>query len=216
MCWLDFTCSLCGHSTSSHNWTKEPQMAFAYATKQLCAYKHRCIEMMKSRTIYLCFPAHDCSIILVKTKQKNFNRTPEGAAVFPTATQSLNNSRVYIKYILVLTRYRINCLPWRRSLQIGKTHCSNLCFMLAEQAITANIPGVCDVFIFLRGQVWASEGSYIVEKQAEGTATTREGLSFLCANISDISFQLLEQEDKRNLLFPDDHLAPLIYNFCIK
>jgi hypothetical protein len=67
-------------------------MAFAYSTKQPCAYKHRCREMMKPITIYLCFPAHDRYMILIKTKQRDFNKTPGGAAVFPRAAQCLNNS----------------------------------------------------------------------------------------------------------------------------
>lgn len=77
--------------------------------KQPCAYKHSCIKIMKSRTIYLFFPTHYCYMISMETKQGSFNMTPGGAAVFLNTTQGLNNS-IYIKYLWVLTRCRVNCL----------------------------------------------------------------------------------------------------------
>lgn len=47
---------------------------------------------MKSRIIYLSFPTHYRYMILMETKQGNFNMTPGGAAVFLNTTQGLNNS----------------------------------------------------------------------------------------------------------------------------
>lgn len=149
----------------------------------------------------------------METKQRNLNVTPGGAAVFLKAAQGLNHS-VYIKYLSVLTRCRINCLLMNRT-PSNRMHSSRqLTFCFGKASSHSQHPWGPGV-VYLSKKPGTTRHLKLIKYSPEtgqvfGFCQRDQNLSSQYANTKVVCFYLLDHEDKCILLFQEDHLRPCI------